>query len=192
VIEHVSSSPAGERPFPNTYWVFPGRLLAGEHPAGSGQDLRARLERLRIAGIDAFFDLTEEGEEPEYRSLLARGVEYRRTPIADQGVPLNVNETRTFLTAIQDALARQRRVYLHCRAGIGRTGLVVGCLLAEESGNGKKALVKLNELWSQSAQAAQWPRVPQTLEQADYIRHWPRLRAMRDAPTPPHGRREEP
>jgi dolichol-phosphate mannosyltransferase len=183
VKKHASLLPPADRPFPNTYWVFPDRLLAGEHPAGFGQDVRERLERLHLAGIDAFFDLTEEGEEPEYGSLLPAGVEYRRFPIGDQGVPLNVSETRALLTAIQDALARRRRVYLHCRAGIGRTGLVVGCLLAEESGDGKKALARLNELWQQSARATHQPRIPQTLEQADYIRHWLRLRALASAPS---------
>ena len=183
VIEHASLIPPADRPFPNTYWVFPDRLLAGEHPAGFGQDVRERLERLHIAGIDAFFDLTEEGEEPEYRCLLPAGVEYRRFPMGDQGVPLNVSDARALLTAIQDALARQCRVYLHCRAGIGRTGLVVGCLLAEESGDGKKALAKLNDLWPQSARAAHWPRIPQTREQADYVRQWPRLRSLASAPS---------
>jgi Cyclin-dependent kinase inhibitor 3 (CDKN3) len=166
------------RPFPNSYWVFPDRLLAGEHPAGFGQDVRGRLERLHLAGIDAFFDLTEEGEEPAYDPLLPAHVEYRRFPIGDHGVPLNVKETRNVLSAMRDAFTRQRRAYLHCRAGIGRTGLVAGCLLAEDIGDGKKALTKLNELWPQSARSAQWPRVPQTPEQADYIRHWLRLRKL--------------
>jgi Cyclin-dependent kinase inhibitor 3 (CDKN3) len=179
VKERPPLPPAADRPFPNTYWVFPDRLLAGEHPAGFGQDIRERLERLHLAGVNAFFDLTEEGEEPEYRSLLPADAEYRRFPIGDQGVPLNVNETRALLTAIQDALTRRRRVYLHCRAGIGRTGLVVGCLLAEEIGDGKKALARLNELWPQSARATHWPRIPQTPAQADYIRHWLRLRGLR-------------
>jgi hypothetical protein len=170
--------PPADRPFPNTYWVFPDRLLAGEHPGGFGQDISGRLERLHLAGIDAFFDLTEEVEERAYDSLLPADAEYRRFPIGDRGVPLNVKETRALLTAIQDALTRQRRVYLHCRAGIGRTGLVVGCLLAEEIGDGRKALARLNKLWPQSARAAQWPRIPQTPDQADYIRHWLRLRRL--------------
>jgi hypothetical protein len=33
-------------------------------------------------------------------------------------------------------------------------------------------------LWRQSARAASWPRVPQTSEQADYIRRWPKLRQL--------------
>jgi len=62
---------------------------------------------------------------------------------------------------------------VHCRAGIGRTGLIVGCYLAEEVGDGKAAIKLLNQLWQQSERVKTWPKVPQTAEQADYIRQWP-------------------
>jgi hypothetical protein len=48
--------------------------------------------------------------------------------------------------------------------------------LADENGDGKKALKQLNELWLQSDRAKSWPKVPQTEEQADYIRKWPKLK----------------
>jgi hypothetical protein len=64
---------------------------------------------------------------------------------------------------------------VHCRAGIGRTGLIIGCYLAEQEASGKAALKTLNQLWRQSARSASWAQVPQTAEQADYIRHWPKL-----------------
>jgi protein-tyrosine phosphatase len=78
------------------------------------------------------------------------------------------------LSDIQAALASGRCVYVHCRAGIGRTGLVVGCFLAEEGGDGEAAITQLNRLWQQSERAKSWPNVPQTAEQADYIRQWPK------------------
>jgi hypothetical protein len=33
-------------------------------------------------------------------------------------------------------------------------------------------------MWRQSARSRSWPQVPQTSEQADYIRHWPKLRDL--------------
>lgn len=167
-----------ERPLPNSYWVLPGRLLAGEHPSGGIQtQLPARIGALALAGIDSYVDLTEEGEQPDYRSLLPARAEYLRSAIVDMSVPFNVSQTQMLVASIRASLARQRRVYVHCRAGIGRTGLIVGCFLAEEENNGRSALKALNALWRQSERAQSWPRVPQTLEQADYIRHWPKMRA---------------
>ena len=165
-----------DRPLPNTYWVIPGRVLAGEYPGGDDDaEARTRLARLQEAGIDSFVDLTEDGELPPYRHLLPQHTEYLRSAIVDTRVPNNVAQTQQLLAAIRAALARERRVYVHCRAGIGRTGLVIGCFLADEESNGKTALKTLNRLWRQSERARSWPTVPQTAEQADYIRHWPKL-----------------
>jgi len=165
-----------DRPLPNTYWVIPGRLLAGEYPSGSEESLAgARLQRLGAAGIDYFVDLTEHGELPGYSHLLPFRTRYLRSEIADTWVPNNVSQMQGLLSDIREALAAGRRIYVHCRAGIGRTGMVIGCFLAEESGDGKGALKLLNRLWRQSDRSKTWPKVPQTREQADYIRHWPKL-----------------
>ena len=49
----------------------PGRLLAGEYPGSmSRADAMERVQRLLRAGITSFIDLTEEGELPEYDTLL--------------------------------------------------------------------------------------------------------------------------
>jgi hypothetical protein len=170
--------PLADRPLPNSYWVIAARLLAGEHPGALDErETRERISQLTGAGIDFFIDLTEVGERPEYRHLLPYRIEYRRSPIVDTQVPTNVSQTVQVLSTIREALALERRVYVHCRAGIGRTGLIIGCFLAEEQHSGRGAIRTLNRLWKQSARAESWPRVPQTPEQADYIRHWPRLRS---------------
>ncbi len=132
--------------------------------------MSARLDRLAQAGIDYYVD---------YRRLLPANAEYSRFAIADQSVPLNISQTQAVLASIRTALARERRVYLHCRAGIGRTGLIAGCFLADEENDGRRAIKSLNRLWQQSAQAPHWPHIPQTSEQTDYIRRWPKLRDKR-------------
>ena len=178
---------APDRPIPNSYWVIPGQLLAGEHPSGAlegapGGPAGTRLQQMLLAGIDCFIDLTDEGELPEYRRQLPENVDYLRFGIADMSVPLNPSQTKALLAAIRVALAQGRRVYVHCKAGIGRTGLVIGCFLAEEEASGRKAVTLLNRLWRQSTRAQSWPSIPQTAEQTDYIRHWLTLRDLDPAP----------
>ena len=176
-----------DRPIPNSYWVIPGRLLAGEYPYGvlDGTDedaSRSRLQQMLQAGVDCFIDLTEEGELPDYRRQLPANVDHLRFAIGDMDVPLNVSQTKALLAAIRAALAKERRVYVHCRAGIGRTGLVIGCFLAEEEESGRKAVALLNRLWRQSARSQTWPQVPQTAGQTDYIRQWLTLRELDPGP----------
>jgi hypothetical protein len=166
-------------PLPNSYWVLPGRLLAGEHPWGNRMpDTRARLERLLGAGVNYFIDLTEDGEMPDYRGLLPARHHYLRCAIRDQEVPADAALMQRLQAQIRKALAVRRCIYVHCRAGIGRTGLVIGCQLVESGLEGRAALTRLNELWRQSERAKSWPSVPQTDEQADYILGWPRYRAV--------------
>ena len=165
-----------ERPLANTYWVVPGRVLAGEHPAVLDPvESGTRIAKLHAAGIDSFVDLTEKGEMPDYRPLLPRDTHYLRSAIVDTRVPNNTAQTREILARIKAGIGSGGSLYVHCRAGIGRTGLIIGCFLADQEGNGAAAIKILNRLWRQSDRAKTWPTVPQTAEQADYIRHWPIL-----------------
>src|ERR1044071_1277955 len=88
----IPAPPYPPKPLPNSYWVLPGRLLAGKYP-GSRWALQAsnRLQGLLSAGMNAFIDLTELNELPPYRDLLAesdvRDLRYHRAAFADHGVP---------------------------------------------------------------------------------------------------------
>lgn len=175
-------------PLPNSHWIEPGRLLAGEHPSG-GDDktTRKRLGKLLGAGIDCFLDLTEPGELESYEPLLAavRGGDaatYLRRPIRDHDVPQSEAGMREILAALDRALAEGRCVYLHCRAGIGRTNLVAGCWIASNSGDGEAALERLNRAWKGNARARTWASIPETAAQADFIRRWGAPQAPRAAP----------
>lgn len=183
-------------PVGNAYWVEPGRLLAGEYPtAGGDEAARERLSRLLEAGIDFFLDLTEPGELPPYEALLPGpygrdAVAYVRKPIRDHGLPRHASEMLEILDELDAALAEGRRVYLHCRAGIGRTNVVVGCWLARHGVAGEAALERLNALWQASPRSRTWPSVPETAAQADYVRGWregPRREAQAVAASVPGG-----
>jgi ADP-ribosylglycohydrolase len=160
-------------PLPNSYWVLPGKLLAGEHPGGASSTVtRTRLERLLGAGIDCFVDLTEPSEVPPYDVLLPAGVPYYRKPIPDHSLPGRRRHMIDILQAVDEALGAGRRVYVHCRAGIGRTGTVIGCLLVERGSSGAEALELLNQVWQSCSRARTWPSVPETDGQVEYVRRW--------------------
>jgi ADP-ribosyl-[dinitrogen reductase] hydrolase len=159
------------KPLAESYWVIPGRLLAGKYPGGKNlQEMERRLGPLLDAGFDGFLDLTEPGEVPGYENYLPESVAYVRKAITDHGVPRDPAYMGEILAALDEMLTAGRRVYLHCRAGIGRTGTVVACHLIEQGLAPEAALVRLNELWQGSDRSDTWPEVPETDAQRDFIR----------------------
>jgi ADP-ribosyl-[dinitrogen reductase] hydrolase len=168
-------------PLPNCYWVLPGRLLAGEHPGGSTPgSTGTRLRRLLEAGVNSFVDLTGPDEVAPYDRQLPVGVHYLRSAITDHGVPDEPLRMAALLDYLAETLRAGRVVYLHCRAGIGRTGTVAGCLLVEQGRSGDAALAELNRLWQSSERSALWPWIPETPEQTEYVRGWARPAAAAD------------
>lgn len=173
----MSATHPGEfaTPLANSYWVRVGRLLAGEYPSGRVEsDALQRLQTLLDVGVTCFIDLTGEGELSPYAPLLplragAREVTHRRFAIVDHQAPESLEYMSAILDAIDAALDAGETVYVHCRAGIGRTGTVIGCFLARHGLNGAEALATLNRLWLGCARSDSWPSIPETDAQHDFI-----------------------
>lgn len=168
-----------KRPILESYWVVPGQLLAGEHPAQFDQEVtRRRLEALLEAGFDTFIDLTRPNETFSYHTILpeeakihARKVVYQRFSIGDFGLP-TPEQMNSLLDTLAEGLRAGRKIYLHCWGGIGRTGTTVGCYLVRQGKTGTEALEQLAAWWRNVPKSQYYPRSPETAAQADFVRNW--------------------
>jgi protein-tyrosine phosphatase/ADP-ribosylglycohydrolase len=175
-------------PIANSYWVIPGRLLAGEYPGSSSRsETMTKLQRLLAAGVTSFVDLTEDHELPPYDSVLLdlteQRIRHRRVSITDHGIPESPVRMAQILDAIQEEISAGRCVYIHCRAGIGRTGTTVACHLIRNGLSNEAALERLQTLWKACGRSMHWPFVPETQEQIDFVREWRDARSTGSSPS---------
>ena len=144
--------------------IEPGRLLAGRHPCAlAAEEAPAAVAELLDAGVTLFLDLTRRGELEPYTSLVADPVRYLNMPIVDFSIP-----TRDGLVAILDEIDAELDaggvVYVHCWAGCGRTGVVVGSWLVRHGTEPAEALRRIAETRGLGC--------PQTLEQRVFVLDW--------------------
>ena len=153
------------------YWLdetWPGRVAVAARPRG-GDWLKDEIAAWKRAGVDTILSLlTPEEEEDldlrsEAREVRVQGLEFASFPIADRQVPRSEAKLAEILDSTTRTLLNGRNVLVHCRQGLGRSGLVAACLLVRKGMSPGAAVEKVS--------AARGVPVPETNEQRDWIDH---------------------
>ncbi|SFH68487.1 protein-tyrosine phosphatase family protein [Albimonas pacifica] len=126
----------------------PGVLFIGPAPSG-GRGLASELRAMREEGVDLLVSMlpAEEalrlGLQDEAAACAAAGIAFRSFPIRDFGLP-----GPALFAALVDELAAEiaagRGVAVHCRAGIGRSGMAAACVAARFLGSAEAAVAAVS------------------------------------------------
>jgi len=151
------------------YWIQtagPGKLAVMPRPRG-GDWLEEELWSLKQAGVDILVSmLTREEEEMlglESEGKLARehGLDFISHPIPDRNIPASPKETWKLAKSLADCFGDGKRIAVHCRMGIGRSPLLLACIMVSRGTPPETA-------WGAIA-TARGCEVPDTVEQRAWL-----------------------
>lgn len=162
---------------PKLYWIkgpWPGKLAISARPRG-GDWLEDEISGWRKAGVDAVVSLLTPQENGELQlgaeSSLAqsRGLRFLSLPVGDRGVPSSWDDALLAVENVSEMLREGRNVAVHCRQGIGRSGMIAAAVLVEHGNTPDDALKLISEV--------RGVPVPETPEQREWVKKFSKRQA---------------
>ena len=138
-----------------------------------------KIDILEKMGVIYFVNLTVPGERGvvEYKTVHTK-INY---PIRDYSVPINTAEYKKFIARLCDiinSLKDGEKIYIHCKGGHGRCGVVVASILCiHHNIDSEHSLHLTNKYQSdRKIMREKWRMIgsPQTLEQKNFVRNFVR------------------
>ncbi|WP_108812652.1 phosphatase domain-containing putative toxin [Sphingorhabdus sp. Alg231-15] len=135
-------------------------------PKPSGEWLLDDLKFYQSSGMDHIVSLLESEEAAELGLLREQekcdqiGLQFTSFPIPDRKIP-DLDSFKPAVTNLVTKLSQGQSLGIHCRAGIGRSGLLVCCIL-------KSVGLKTDEAIELASQA-RGLKIPDTQIQMDFI-----------------------
>lgn len=163
------------------YWIkgpWPGTLAISARPRG-GDWLEDEVSGWRSAGIDLVVSLLTPQENQELELwgesnlARARGLLFISLPTEDRGVPPCWDEASLAVAKIEEMLRQGRNVAVHCRQGIGRSGMIAAAVLVKDGSVPDDSLELVSD--------ARGLPLPETAEQREWVRKF----SQREAPPAP-------
>lgn len=125
------------------YWLYPDRLAGSAYP---GPCLEWLSQEMGIRSIVSLHPLSPE----DLQQAEQLGIKVMLVPIKDFETGTREQRNKV-LVAIQRSLTHSAPTLVHCKGGLGRTGMILALYLVREKGmDAKKAIATIRSLRSGS------------------------------------------
>jgi protein-tyrosine phosphatase len=154
------------------YWAegpWLGKLALAARPRGDDW-LEDEIASWRREGVDTVFSLLTPEEENdlglnnEARHVKAQGMQFASLPIPDREAPDSDTKVAKALQKVEADLSAGKNVVVHCRQGVGRSGLISAALLVMKGFTPEAAIKNLS--------ASRGTSIPETAAQRRWIDHF--------------------
>jgi protein-tyrosine phosphatase len=167
---------------PKLYWIdgpWPGKLAISARPRG-GDWLDDEIAGWRRTGVDAVVSLLTPEEnkdlqlDDESTLTQSQGLRFLSLPMQDRSVPPSWDDVSRVVEKAGDMLRHGRNVAVHCRQGIGRSGMIAAALLIGDGSTPDDALNLISKVRGLP--------VPETPEQREWVREFAKRRFPQAVP----------
>jgi protein-tyrosine phosphatase len=155
----------------NPFWVRTEGIRLSITPRPRGGDwLGDDVRFLRQSGVDVLvsaltpIEADELGLLEENNFCQINGLEFLSFPIEDRSVPPSFHEFDLLLNSVIDYLRSGKAVGVHCRAGVGRSSMIVASVLIRTGFSVDSAFRAIQE--------ARGCTVPDTPEQRQWVERY--------------------
>jgi len=155
----------------NPFWIKIEGVRLAITPGPRGRDwLEDDIRFLQRAGVDVVVsaltpaEVEELGLLEEGHCCQSNGLEFLSFPIEDRSVPPSLDEFDGLLNSVTAYLRNGKAVGVHCRAGIGRSSMIVASTLIRNGLSVDSAFSAIQE--------ARGCSVPDTPEQRKWVERY--------------------
>ena len=134
--------------------TYPLKWITPQVAIGYAPHSQADIDAVKAVGIDAVLNLCAECYDL-HEIEAAAGLEVHWLPIADEDAP-ETDAAIDALAWLNSIVAQKRKILVHCRYGIGRTGTMVTAWLLEQGYVLADALEMLSHTPAEPKSRRQW------------------------------------
>lgn len=165
-------------PTPNCNYLLDERIIFGWYPGPNAIGLYSNsIHDIVITGCNVFVNLTSHAEKTalyDYVPVVLTTVKnpiFIHYAIEDCDLPTDITSYKALIRHLYFLVQQNYKLYIHCKGGHGRSGIVASCLLIHMGYTNDEALAMVSQAHKTRKYIPDYP-CPQTSVQVQFVKDY--------------------